>query len=145
MYTCDNCGKTGSLIAPWSPQVGAARGKKFCSAKCWREYANKKSSDEKAKRDLDQKITAERKIKEIKCKCNQCEHVWHYLEDDEKKLKRQAMGNAMIGCGMCCNPLGGLFLNKSNDLQREAEKLKKCPKCGSGDIAKKEIYYDKKP
>lgn len=83
-------------------------------------------------------------IKEIKCKCNQCGHIWHYLEEEEKKLKRQSASNAMIGCGMCCNPLGALFLNKSNELSREAEKLKKCPKCNSTDITRTTIYHEKR-
>ncbi len=82
-------------------------------------------------------------IKEIKCKCSECGKVWHYLESEEKHLRTQAVGNAMVGCGMCCNPFGALFSNKAQDLSREANKFSKCPKCGSGNITKTEIYYDK--
>lgn len=83
-------------------------------------------------------------VKEIKCICNQCGKVWHYLESEEKQLRTQATGNALMGCSMCCNPFAGLFLNKANELNREADKFKKCPKCGSGDINKKVIQYEKK-
>tara|TARA_Y100000310_G_C20680163_1_gene815467 strand:+ start:2288 stop:2557 length:270 start_codon:yes stop_codon:yes gene_type:complete len=85
------------------------------------------------------------KIKELKCKCNQCKHVWHYLSSDEKGLKTQQVGNAMVGLGMCCNPFGAYFMNKSIEQGRQAsDKFNKCPKCGSGDIKKTEHYYDKK-
>jgi len=86
-------------------------------------------------------------IKEIKCKCNQCGVVWHYLEEDEKRLKSQSVSNALMGCGMfagCCSPFGGLFSNKSIDLQREIGKMKKCPKCNSTDVKKTTIYHEKK-
>ena len=83
-------------------------------------------------------------IKEIKCKCNQCGNVWHYLEEDEKKLKTQATSNALIGCGMCCNPFGALFSNKAADLQRELDKMKKCPKCNSTDVTRTPIYHEKR-
>src|SRR3989338_2988457 len=66
-------------------------------------------------------------ICEIKCICNQCGKVWHYLKSDERGLKMQACGNLLVGGGMCCNPFGSLFLNKSIEASREANKFNKCP------------------
>ena len=82
-------------------------------------------------------------VKEIRCKCNECGKVWHYLEDDEKNLKRQAKSNALIGCAMCGNPFGALFSNKAIDTNKELNKLKKCPECGSQNIKKESIFYEK--
>jgi len=78
-------------------------------------------------------------IKEIKCTCNECGHIWHYLESDIKRLQGQAVSNAMIGAGMCCNPFGSLFMNKSMDVSRELEKFSKCPKCNTSNITKEEL------
>lgn len=84
-------------------------------------------------------------IKEIKCKCNQCGKIWHYLPQEEKSLKTQQASNAMIGFGMCCNPFGAYFMNKSIEQGRQAaDKFKKCPECGSSDITKKTIEYEQK-
>jgi|SRR3989344_4483285 len=82
-------------------------------------------------------------IKEIKCTCKQCGKIWHYLEDEEKGLKSQAGLNALIGCGTCGSPIGALFSNKSIDTSRELNKLKKCPECGSQNIKKESIFYEK--
>ena len=84
------------------------------------------------------------KVKEWKCKCNQCKHIWHYLDSEEKQLKGQQLGNALIGVGMCCNPFGAYFSNKSIEQARERNKFNQCPKCGTGDITKEEVYYEKK-
>ena len=83
-------------------------------------------------------------VKEIKCKCNQCGKIWHYLPSEESSIKTQQVGNAMVGVGMCCSPLGPLYSNKSLDLARQANKFKKCPECGSSDITKKTIEYERK-
>jgi len=83
-------------------------------------------------------------IKEIKCKCNQCKKVWHYLPSEEKSMKTQQLGNAMVGVGSCCSPVGGLYSNKAQDLARQLNKFKQCPECGSSDITKKTIEYEQK-
>ncbi len=115
-------------------------GNSFCSNECKSKFIEKKNKEKETEKEMKSKGM----IKEIKCKCNQCGNVWHYLEEDEKKLKSQAMGNAMIGCGMCCNPFGALFSNKSIDLQREMDKMKKCPKCNSTDVSRTPNYYAKR-
>jgi len=111
--------------------------KSFCSLKCLREDKRKNPKEER-------KMRSKGMIKEIKCECNQCGKVWHYLEEDEKKLRSQATNNALLGCSFCCNPIGALFSNKSIDLQRELDKMKKCPSCNSADITKTMIYHEKK-
>ena len=52
--------------------------------------------------------------------------------------------NAMIGAGMCCNPFGAYFMNKSIEQGRQGDKFSKCPECNSVDITKKVVYHDKK-
>lgn len=155
--TCSNCGKhlgfydyalgkctKCNTLMPIEPQEIE---KETMTNKKSEESEEKKQELHTAKKTQERETAQKRsstQVKEIKCKCNQCKHVWHYLEEDEKDLERQVRNNALIGCGMCCNPLGGLYSNKAIDLSREAKKLQKCPKCGSGDITKKEIYYEKK-
>lgn len=132
MAQCEKCGK----------KVGIFSGVKFLDSDNKRKWAcgdcYSKINEKRYKEKKDEKT----KVKEIKCTCKQCSHIWHYLEKEEKELEKQSMGNALVGCGMCCNPFGAFFLNKSMDKSREAEKLSKCPKCGTGNITKKEIYYD---
>ncbi len=136
MTNCKNCGvKVNSVF-----QITDFSGNAFCSRDCKTMYHNKiKNKSTKEKKMINSGM-----IKEIKCTCNECKHVWHYLESDEKRLKGQAVSNAMIGAGMCCNPFGGLFMNKSIDVSRELDKFNKCPKCNTSNINKEEKYYEKK-
>ena len=133
---CAECGKGVSFLKPPSDFSGNF----FCNGECKSKFIEKKNKENETEKEMNSKG----RIKEMKCKCNQCGNVWHYLEEDEKKLKIQAMSNAMIGCGMCCNPFGALFSNKSMDLQREMSNMKKCPKCNSTDVTKNPIYHEKK-
>ena len=124
-WKCENCGKE------YSTKAECLKHEKSCG------------KDEKKfyKGITDKGIT----VKEFKCVCNQCKHVWFYLEEDEKKLKQQSSANALAGCGgACCGPIGMFFSNKSQDTQKEIAKMKKCPKCNSADITKTAHYYDKK-
>ena len=136
MPNCAQCGKEVGYFGSKSDFSGNY----FCSDECKNKFQDK-SKQEKQK---DSEMKSKGMIKEIKCKCNQCGNVWHYLEEDEKKLKSQSRSNAMMGCGMCCSPFGALFSNKSLDLQREIDKMKKCPKCSSSDVAKTQIYHAKR-
>jgi hypothetical protein len=132
MPNCTQCGKQVSMFSAKSDFSGNS----FCSDECKIKFTEKKNKEKEMK--------SKGMIKEIKCKCNQCGNVWHYLEEDEKKLKSQSISNAMIGCGMCCNPFGALFSNKSIDLQREMDKMKKCPKCNSTDVTRTPTYHEKR-
>lgn len=82
-------------------------------------------------------------VKEWSCKCNNCGKKWAYLDKIEKQMKSQAISNSLMGLGMCCNPCGAIFSNKSIDTSNEIEKLKQCPKCQSSN-AKCEARYFKK-
>ena len=86
----------------------------------------------------------EEKIKEIKCKCNQCGKVWHYLESRKKQLKQQITGNTLFTCATCCSPFAMFTANKANDLRKQLEDLEKCPECGSADVTIKEIWHKKR-
>ncbi len=112
----------------------------FCSIKCKGIWIKREMGVSILEENIQQKQKGS--IEEIKCTCRQCGHVWHYLKRDETGLKTQALGNLLIGCGMCCNPFGALFTNKSIDASREGQKLSKCPKCGTGNIKKESHYYD---
>ena len=88
-------------------------------------------------------------ITEIKCKCNQCKKVWHYLKSDELKLQTEAVGQHLTGCGsfmMCCgcNPFTPLYMKDANATTRKLDKFKQCPECSSRNITKKEINHEKK-
>ncbi len=133
MGNCDNCGKKFGFLGPAiAPNLGIAKGKGFCSIKCYREFSKKK------------KVETEGKVMEFKCKCNQCGKIWHYLPKEISDLRTQQIGNAMIGASMCCNPFGALFSNKAIESRRQIEKFNKCPECGSSDIKKEEVWYEKK-
>ena len=138
MPNCVQCGKQVGFFSAKSDFSGNS----FCSNECKNRFQDKKKQEKQ--KDVDMKSKG--MIKEVKCKCNQCGNVWHYLEEDEKKLKEQSNANRLVGCGTCacCSPFGVLFTNKANDLQREADKIKKCPKCNSTDVTKTQIYHAKR-
>lgn len=137
MVNCAYCGKKVKILNSVPNFSGT---KRFCN----RDEQKLYSSQEKKSKMLDKDMNDKGKIKEFKCTCKQCNHVWHYLEKDEKSLKSQQRSNALIGCGMCCNPFGAYFSNKSIEQGREVEKFSKCPKCGSGDTKKTTHYYENK-
>lgn len=83
------------------------------------------------------------KIEEVKCKCNQCKKVWHYLKEEEKKINAQ-IGWSACGQMTCCLPLQLYSKNEGGKWEQQKDKFKKCPECGSHDITKKSIYHDKK-
>ena len=87
-----------------------------------------------------------RMIKEIKCKCNQCGKIWHYLESREKEIEKNIKTNAGIQAGFAFFNVGAATQAKRNvEAQQDLlDKLKKCPECGSHDITKKDIYYEEK-
>ena len=134
-----NCAQCGKHIGFFSSKTDFS-GNDFCSDDCKKKFHD----NIKKEKQKDKEMKENGMIKEIKCECNQCRNVWHYLEEDEKQLKSQARSNAMIGCGMCCNPFGALFLNKSADLQKEVDKMKKCPKCNSVDVTRTAVYHAKR-
>ncbi len=136
MPNCAECEKKVSFFTSKSDFSG----NHFCGDQCKTKYQDKKKIDQLKEKEM----KSQGKIKEIKCKCNQCGNIWHYLEDDEKKLKSQAIGNSMIAAGMCCNPFGALYSNKSIDIQKEIDKMKRCPKCNSMDFSKNPIYHAKR-
>jgi len=119
-----------------------------------------KSKQHKNEKSPELKSVDGKYVKEIKCKCNECGQVWHYLEAEERRLRLAAKGNALTGCcgslGMCggmlvddnavthCMPAIKIFTDRSQERINQAEKLKKCPKCGSDNITKMDVYHEKK-
>lgn len=82
-----------------------------------------------------------KKIKEIRCKCNSCKHIWHYLPEEEKRAKSGACWGA-YGQITCCLPIQLYSKQETLKWQDKLDKFKKCPKCGSVNITKKEIEHD---
>ena len=111
--------------------------------KCGKQFPTQHECD-KHEKTCKTKNNSSNQITEMKCKCNECKHIWHYLESEEKALRKQQGANAMIGCGTCCSPLGAYYSNKANELGREADKFNKCPKCNSINITKTTKSHDKK-
>ncbi|MEK6829476.1 MAG: hypothetical protein AABY15_05065 [Nanoarchaeota archaeon] len=119
---CPNCGKK---IGFFTISQSYKAGKRFCSFKCAKEYQLKQNN----------------KISEIKCKCKECGHVWHYLSSEEQRAKSGAFWGA---CGMtsCCFPIQLYSKQETLKWQDKLDKFKRCPKCGSVNITKKEIEHD---
>ena len=76
-------------------------------------------------------------VKEIRCKCNSCKHVWHYTNKDIAEQKRKKSSNSAKdfyqACGCCV--LGAMM---PRDKVRE---LDRCSKCESTNITKKEVSH----
>lgn len=136
MANCKECKKE----IKWINKTTDFSGNDFCSLKCKKQFHDKI----KNKANKEKELIKSGMIKEIKCTCNECGHIWHYLDSDVQRLRSQAFGNTMVGAGMCCNPFGTLFINKSLDISRELEKFSKCPKCNTSNITKEEKFYEKK-
>ena len=134
MVICQKCKKEISIWKSY-PQKG---GYSLCKD-CREDVRDNPAILDKLRTEPSLKLS--KKVSEIKCECNQCNNIWHYLPSEEKSLKRQSFFNSLIGAGSLGSHVGAFFSNKSNDLQREADKFKKCPKCGSIDITKKEVAH----
>lgn len=140
MPKCLNCGKNIGFLDGLFSKV-------FCSENCKKEYKEKRAAiraQSKEQKIVEKEAKSKGMIKEIRCTCHQCGHVWHYLESDEISLKTESCTNACVGCSTCCSPFSLIFQNKSRDLDREIAKLKKCPKCNSSDVSKEPIYHEKR-
>ncbi|MBI2663359.1 hypothetical protein HYX15_02385 [Candidatus Woesearchaeota archaeon] len=80
-------------------------------------------------------------IKEIKCKCNQCGKIWHYLPSEKTSQTLTESGKDMIqASACCCNPIGILV----GGLRQKQRELDECPNCNSKDVNKETIYYEKR-
>ena len=94
-----------------------------------------------------------KQVKEYKRKCNECRKVWHSLATREEMIQKDIKSNncseAIAACGMCgghWSAFGASAQIRRNKhaLTEELERLKKCPKCGSGNYNEKVFIYDKK-
>jgi hypothetical protein len=85
------------------------------------------------------------KVSEYKRTCNECGAVWHSLQSRENEIKRNVSN---LKSAECCNMCDANARNKATTDMRnykdELERLKKCPKCQSGNFREEEITYDKK-
>lgn len=111
---CPNCSKKLGIFK--TGLIYRYDNKRFCSVKCKKEYKNNEINSE------------------VKCICNKCNNVWYVQKEEEKQIKTQAVGNALIGLGMFGSPAGSYFFNKSMESSRKVKNLRKCPKCSSVDI-----------
>jgi len=127
MALCKSCGKKLNIFNTM-PDFS---GDKYCK-ECFNERKNK-----------DKHMNQEGKTKEIRCKCKSCGKVWHYLENEAKRVNNQVLWGA---CGQmsCCLPLQLYSKNETGKWEQESDKFKKCPKCGSSNIKKTVVYYNEK-
>ena len=112
----------------------------FKCDKCEKEFDTQKEA-EKHEKSCKGKNDKKKVITEIKCKCNSCSHVWHYLPSEEKKVKSGQCWSAYGMC-TCCLPLQLYSKNESLKWEKEMDKFKKCPKCGSVNITKRKIEHE---
>ena len=95
-----------------------------------------------SKQDFDSK----KHVKEFKRKCKECGKIWHSLASREKQIERDITSSGLVGAGTsCCSPSTSAQSVRSGYAQQDAlSKLKKCPKCGSGNYSEKVIIYEKR-
>ena len=123
---CPNCGNKLSKFK--TGLIYRFDGKRFCSINCRIEFSKK----------------GDNKIKEIKCTCNQCGKVWHYLPQEKMEQTGAEIHNFskhLMTASLCCgNPLGcfGALIptQKVIDLER-------CPECKSKNVKKQTVYHKK--
>lgn len=80
-----------------------------------------------------------KQIKETKCICKACNHVWYYGKQDvaeAKGKKAKKCGEDMQNCGnaLSCRP--------TIPFRDERVDLDKCPECGSRAIKKEEVIHN---
>lgn len=78
-----------------------------------------------------------KKIRENRCTCSACGHIWHYGKAEEVQAKGAALqeaGKAMMCCSGCAP---AAFLPN-----RQVVDLGKCPQCGSRAIEKTVIEHE---
>ena len=131
VYKCDKCGKR------FDTRKQAEKHEKNCKK---RKGFNKFKFIEGM--DINAKIRNKKTIKEIRCKCNSCGKVWHFLPEEEKRAKSGKCWSA-YGQMSCCLPMQLYSKHEGLKWQDKLDKFKKCPKCGSVNITKKELEYAK--
>ncbi|MBI2663727.1 hypothetical protein HYX10_00090 [Candidatus Woesearchaeota archaeon] len=90
-----------------------------------------------------EQFNSKKHIKEIKCDCNECGKVWHYLEKEEKRAKSQKCWSA-YGQMTCCLPIQVYSKQQQGKWEQELDKFKKCPACGTTNITKTDVYHEKR-
>jgi DNA-directed RNA polymerase subunit RPC12/RpoP/ribosomal protein L37E len=78
-----------------------------------------------------------RKIKENKCTCKSCGHIWYFGKQEMLDYTSATLSNAgkdMMCCGGC---LPAIFLP-----EKKAIDPNKCPKCGSKAFVKEEVVHE---
>lgn len=87
--------------------------------------------------ELNEPKKTNKKIKETRCVCNACEHIWFYGKQDvleQTGSSLQNCGKSMMCCGGC---IPAIFIP-----DKKVVDLNKCPKCGSRAINKEEIIHE---
>ena len=135
MPTCVECGKK---VSYFNYKWDISSQNYFCSDECRNKFREKKN--------IEKEMQKKGMTKEIKCKCNQCGKIWHCLESREKEIEKNIKTNAGIQAGFAFFNVGAATQAKRNvEAQQDLlDKLKKCPECGSHDITKEAIYFEKK-
>ncbi|UCZ54971.1 hypothetical protein LGQ02_09715 [Bacillus shivajii] len=89
-----------------------------------------------------------KKIKETKCTCKACQHVWYYGKQDVIQNtgdKIQNFGSEMSNTGkdmMCCTGcLPALFI-PNKKIKENVKDLDQCPNCGSKAVKKETVVHD---
>lgn len=133
---CPICGKKEtSLLKSLEWKSDASSPVSFCSDECRNKF--------KEKKEVEKEMLKKGMTKEIKCKCNKCGKVWHYLESREKDIIDNIKTNAKVQAGFAFFNIGAATQAKRNvDAQKESlEKLKSCPNCGSRDVTQEDTYF----
>jgi predicted RNA-binding Zn-ribbon protein involved in translation (DUF1610 family) len=79
-------------------------------------------------------------VNEIRCTCNGCGKVWHYLPHEKIREMGKAMSNSgknMIQASPCTSCCGGLMPRE------KVRDFDQCPNCGSRNCKKEVIEHEK--
>lgn len=131
MPNCAQCGKKTKML---SSKIDLTH--YFCSDKCKKEF----NENKKKEKENETEMKSKNMIKEIKCTCNECGKVWHYLPYEQKAQKMGEFGKDLIQTtACCCNPIGILV----GSLRQKPKSLDQCQNCNSKNVKKEDVYYKK--
>lgn len=85
----------------------------------------------------------EKYVKEWKCGCHECRHVWHYLDSVENEIEKRMHKNYSEknrGSSICRTDFIPTQYSLSAQLKIQKQNLKTCPKCGSSNVTRGAKY-----
>jgi ssDNA-binding Zn-finger/Zn-ribbon topoisomerase 1 len=86
---------------------------------------------------IDLSILEKKVIKETKCTCNACGHVWFYGKQETREATSAVLGNLSKSMMCCSGCLPAIFIPDKKIID-----LNKCPKCGSRAVTRETVSHE---